>query len=155
MCHLGTWLSGGLSWVNAGLDPKGLFQPKWFYDSKNWTWNSLSNNLPTTFPHLLNQKLVAQVPLASGGPAHSISHFITLPSFTLFLLQAISSKSLLPVLLSSSKCHPLVLQHISTQLFLSNHLISSQCQNHCPTHVISLCNWSPGPPSTAFLTQHG
>lgn len=35
MWHLGKWLSGELSWGNAGFDLKGLFQLKWYYDSKN------------------------------------------------------------------------------------------------------------------------
>ena len=37
MWHLGTWFSGGLGSVRfmVGLDDlKGLFQSKWFYDSK-------------------------------------------------------------------------------------------------------------------------
>jgi len=35
MWCLGTWSSGGLGTVRfvVGLDLKGLFQPKWFYDS--------------------------------------------------------------------------------------------------------------------------
>ena len=58
MWHLGTWFGGGLGSVTlvVGLhDLKGLFQPKWFYDSMTHSDDShqfLSNGFkcsPATF----------------------------------------------------------------------------------------------------------
>lgn len=108
-------------------------------------------------PCFLHHKLLAQVPQAPG-PASSILHFLIrfkLPSFNLFLLQSISSKSLLSVLLSISECHPPVLQHTASLPFLPNNVIPSQYQNHCSACLISLLNWSLGHPATGFLTQGG